>query len=323
MRRAAQLTTIVAAAALLIVPGSPAQAYVSQVDVSPTTITDSSTGEGSIAATMHLSMQAGEARNLRAELVMGNARAEGQPSPVAAAQKITCEPAGGATLPGEQIWNTRNLLADEPDVTLMTRMLFVAPAAGSYDCHLRVYLNNELSHGRETAAMRGGFLGDVSGAIPADRTARLIRSGSDATYFALGAPVRQLHHVAGYTPPVGATSFRVVGDLQTSSCYGNGGNACPTATYPAGAAAKIYTRVVATPSIPSASCTSQASAPRSVTVSKQVHHLRIHNELLVTLPSSGCGTWTLNVVARDDGGSLPFVVHTGDGPYTTVYARPA
>ena len=316
--------TVAVVAALLVVPGGAAHAYVTQVHVTPTTITDGGTGEGSIAATLRLTMQSGEARNLRGELVMGDARADGQPSPVAAAQKITCEPVGGGTLPGGEIWNTRNLLAGDPDVTLMTRLLFVAPSAGSYDCHLRVYLNDGYAVGRETAAMRGGFLGDIDGAIPAARTAQLIRSGPGDAFFELDAPVRQLHHVAGYTPPPGATSFRVVGDIQTTSCYGDGGNACPRRTYPpSGTAARVYTRVAATPSVTSAQCTSQASAAKSVTVTKGVHHLRVHNELTVTLPSSGCGTWTLNVVARDDGGSLPFVVHTGSGPYTVVYARPA
>lgn len=308
----------------VLVPGSPAQAYVTTVSVTPTTITDSAGGPGSIAATLRLSMRAGEARNLRAELVLGNPQADGRPNGVAAAQRIACRVAGAPYAQTDpQIWNTRNVWPADGDTTLMVRMLFIAPATATYDCDLRVYLNDNYAPGRETVAMKGGFIGDIDGALSG--VAQRLRDTASPTtrYFPLGGASSQLYHLS-YAPPAGTTSFRVIGDLQTTSCYGTGGNTCAQwgGPFPTAGSARVYSRVVATPSVTTGGCASVASTPKTTTVTIPTHHLRIHHEITVGQPAAGCGTWTLDLVARDDGGQLPFVANIGD-PYTVVYARPS
>lgn len=324
--RALQATAVAAATIVAVLPGTSAQAYVAKVDVNPTTIVAYDPTRYSVAATLPLgAMSAGEARNLRAELVMGDPSSDSEGDAVATGQQIRCQHADGSALATpQQVWNTRNLWASDGTITLMARMLFIAPAAGSYRCQLVVYLLEGYGQGAESAAMLGGFLGDIDGPIN-EPTKQLISSPLADPFFPLGGASQQLHHVTGYLPAAGATSFKVVGELAVSSCYGAGGNACQQhgSSFPGrdGNSAQVYGRVAATPSSSAPGCVSQASSPRTVEVSGRTHHLRIPHELIVTVPTSGCGTWTLNLVARDNGGTLPFVAHV-NGYYSTVYARP-
>lgn len=324
--RALQATVVAATAVIAVAPGTAAQAYVAKVDVNPTTIVAQDPTRLSLAATLPLgAMLAGEARNLRAELVMGSPSSDSEGDGVALGQQIRCQHADGSALPvPQQVWNTRNLWAADGTVTLMARMLFIAPAAGSYRCQLFVYLLEGYGAGAESAAMLGGFIGDIDGPINGP-TKQLIASAQPDLFFPLDGASRQLHHVTDYTPPAGATSFKAVGELAVSSCYGTGGNACQQFgnSFPGkdGNSAQVYGRIAATPSSSAPGCVAQASSPRTVGVSGRTHHLRIPHELIVTLPASGCGTWTINLVARDNGGTLPFVAHVKEY-YSTVYARP-
>jgi hypothetical protein len=316
----------VAALALAVVPVTLARAYVSVAYVTPTTMTDNSTGEGSVRATLGLgNMTTGEVHNLRSEIVVGNPRANGSPARVAVGHKITCQPVGGSTITnGGEIWNGQNLLANTADVTLTVRMLFIAPAAGYYECLLRAYLNDGLSPGDETASLKSGFIGDVDGAISPSASKQRIAATSENIFMGLGSSGQQINHLTNYSPPAGATSFDAVGDLYVTSCYGTdpGGSHCPAGTYPSSGTAQVYSRVVATPGSTASGCVAQATAPTTVPVTSSVHHYRILHKEIVTLPSSGCGTWTINIFARDGGGTLPFVVNTKQ-PYTVTYARPS
>lgn len=324
--RALQATVLAAATVIAVIPGTAAQAYVARVDVNPTTIVAQKPTRLSLAATLPLgAMLAGEARNLRAELVMGSPSSDSAGEAVATGQQIRCQHADGSALPEpQQVWNTRNLWEADGTITLMARMLFIAPAAGSYRCQLFVYLLEGYGAGAESAAMLGGFIGDIDGPIH-EPTQQLIRSGLPDPFFPLGGASQQLHHLTGYLPPAGATSFKAVGELAVTSCYDTGGNACRQhgSSFPGrdGNAAQVYSRIAATPSSSAPGCVAQASPPRTVAVSGRTHHLRIPHDLIVTLPASGCGTWTVNLVARDNGGTLPFVAHVMDY-YSTVYARP-
>ena len=302
-----------------LTPASPAGAYVAQDFVEPATLVDTD-GEGIVRASLRLSMAAGEARNLRGEVLVGNGRDDGQPQRVAVGQKIKCYAAGTTTLVG-QIWNSRNLLADLQYETLMARFLFVAPAAGDFDCQMLVYLNDGLAPGRETARLSSGFLGDIWGPMPAGTYVQLL-TGAPDTVLQRGGAGRQLHALT-FTPPAGTTTFQVTGDIYVSSCYGGPGT-CPSGqTYPpAPGTAQVYSRVVATPTSTAPGCAGVASPATVSPVTSGVHHLRIHPQTTVTLPATGGGSWRLNLFAREDGGSLPFVVHTA-GPYTAVYARVA
>jgi hypothetical protein len=318
--RSAVVAVAVAAGSLFgLTPASPASAYVAQDFVEPVTLVDSN-GENTIHASLRLRMAAGEARNLRGEIVIGDGRDDGQPQRVAIGQKIMCYRAGTTTLV-DQIWNSQNLLADLRYETMVARFLFIAPTAGDYDCHMRVYINDGLAPGRETARLRSGFLGDIWGPMPAGTYAQLLAGARDTVLQRSGAG--QHLHALTYTPPAGTTTFQVTGDIYVSSCY-DGPGTCPSGqTYPPRpGTAQVYSRVVATPSSTSPGCSDVASPATVSPVTSDVHHLRIRHQATVTLPATGCGSWRLSLFARENGGSLPFVVHTFR-QYSVVYARVA
>jgi hypothetical protein len=311
---------------LLAVPVAHADTV--PADPVPSRLRQHAGGDGKVWATLPLpGLAAGEVRNIHSEIVVGDSRADGSPARVAVIHRITCQRVGGATIPDMSIVSSRNLLPGAGKVTLMLRLLVTAPHAGDFECRLRAYTLDGLSIGDETAMLYSGFVRDLDGPLDPAGSAQIIPRNPDKrnheSFFDLDAPGKQLNHLYGYTPPAGATSFVAVGDLLVTSCYGNGGNACPIRSYPpVSGTARVYSRVVATPSSDAPGCVSQASAPTTAGVSGPVHHFRKSHTLTVTLPATGCGTWTINIFARDDGGTLPFVVHL-DGGYTVTYARPA
>lgn len=308
-----------------LISASPAHAYVKIAHVTPTTMVESPGGEGSVRATLRLgTVAAGVSHNLRSEVVVGNGRNDGAPSRVAVGHKVTCQPVGGTTLPNTStqhghVWSGQNLLAGAADVRLIVRMLFKPAVTGEYECLLRVYLNDGLAAGYETASLRSGFIADIDGPIGPTGVAQVFGPRT-STFFAVGGAGKQLHKVVGYAPAPGATSFLATADIYATSCYGDGGNACPDGNYPSNGTAVVRYRMVATPTSTAPGCVAQATPPATVDVSGALHHKRIHQQLTVTLPASGCGTWTVNAFVRADGGTLPFVIH-GD-PYSLTYVRP-
>ncbi len=293
----------------LLLLAAPAVAYTQLVNAVPTTMTELPAGqEGTVRAVMRLSgLAAGEVHNLRSEITVGYPNGR-----IAVGHKITCQPVGGSTQ--QQVWSGRNLLVGETSVTLVVRMLFIAPAPGDYDCYLRAYVQT-LGTTPAQASLRSGFIGDIRGAI-AGPVAQLISDESSNRFFDNGSS-QQFNIIPAYQPPDWATSLNVVGDVYITSCYGTGGNACPPGSYPASGSAVAYTRVVATPS--SASCAAVASPPITSTVSSQIHHLRVNQQISVPT-SPACGTWRINIYTRHVDG-LPFVVNT-EGPYTYTYVTP-
>jgi hypothetical protein len=304
---------------LPVLTAAPAGADETVVTVGPLTVTELTGGEGHVLARLRLgTVAAGVSHNLRSEIVVGDGRADGAPSRVAVGHKITCQPVGGTTLSRGQVWNGQNILANAPDSRLSVRMLFTPAVTGEYECLLRVYLNNGLAIGYETAELRTGFLADVDGPVGPAAVAQVY--GSATTFFALGSPGQQSQHVSGYRPLAGARSFFAVGDMYVTSCYGTGGNACPAGTYPTAGAALVRHRLVATPSVLGGGCVAQATPSTYVSVSRWVHHQRISQELTVSMPAGGCGTWTVNTYVQSSGGELPFVIH--GSPYSLTYVRP-
>jgi hypothetical protein len=309
-------------------PAALANAYTAVAYAKATTMLDNEQPDMVRAVLPLTNMDTGEVHNLRSEIVAGNSRSDKgngpQPARVALSAKMTCGPSGGTTR--TKIQNTQNLLANAADVKIILRVLFTAPTAGDYECQLRVNVLSGLSLGTEQADLRStSFIGDINGAIGPAGTAQIISHDPDEynnnSYLALGAPGRQLSKLTDYTPAVGATSFDAVADYEVTSCYGNTANSCPQQSYPASGTARVYHRIVATPSSTASGCVAQASTATTVGVSNNLHHYRINEKMTVTLPASGCGTWTINIFVRDDGGTLPFVVNMYS-PYTVTYARP-
>ncbi|GGK00914.1 hypothetical protein GCM10010123_33590 [Pilimelia anulata] len=328
-RRAAAIGALLTALSPIAVP-APALAdavpdYVAISRATPTTMPENPPGsEGAIRATLKFrGLAAGDTRNLRAEAVVGNSRVNGEPGRVSVSMKITCNKIGGSTLPTADVWpGGPNLLRGGPDKTLMGRILFRAPEAGDYECHERVYVGRDLSDGEETAALVSGFLGDISGPIDPAHSRQVVSDTPANLYFDNGKDA-QVNVLSGYRTAANATSFVAVSDIYTTSCYQKD-NHCPTGNPDSSGTdtARIYARLVATPSVTTGSCAVQATNPTTTSVSRSVHHTRITQALVVNLPAAGCGTWTINSYVKDDGGKLPFVVNTAN-PYTVTYARPA
>lgn len=323
---------IVCATALLVsalFPTMPVHAYTSTSYASATAMRDSDPYDMVRAILPLPGMAAGEVHNFRSEIVAGNSRADDgggfQPARVALSTKMTCGPTDGTTQ--TKIQNTQNLLANASDTKVILRVLFTAPTAGDYECQLRVNVLDGLSLGVEQADLRSTtFVGDINGPIGPAGTAQVISHDPDErntnSYLALGAPGLPLNRLTDYAPPAGATAFDAIADYEVTSCYSGSTKSCPALTYPAQGTARVYHRIVATPSSTASGCVAQASTPTTVGVSHELHHYRINEKIRVTLPSSGCGTWVINLYVRDDGGTLPFVVNTYS-PYTVTYARPA
>jgi hypothetical protein len=313
---------------LLLLPfvhATPAYAYDLIANATPVTMVDSPAGEGTVRATLRLGVvTAGTYRNLRSEIVVGNARAANAPGKVAIGHKITCQRVGGSTLPNTamqqaHIWNSQNLLPGDSDKKMVIRMLFKPAVTGEYDCLLRAYINDGLSSGAETASLRSGFVGQIDGTIGPEAVAQVFGPVGES-FFTVGGAGRQLHAVDAYVPAPEATSFLATADVYATSCYGTGGNACPQGNYPTSGTAKVRHRLVATPSSTASGCITQMTPSETTDVTKDVHHLRIMQEITVTQPTNGCGTWRVNAFVQADGGNLPFVIH--GAPYSATYVRP-
>ncbi len=320
------LLTLLSTAILFPLLSAPtAAAYVKVAYATPVTMSESPGGEGQIRARLQLgTVAAGVSHNLRSEVVVGNGRNDGAPSRIAVGHKITCQAVGGTTLPNTgsqhgQVWSGQNLLEGAADVKLTVRMLFKPAVTGNYECLLRVYLNDGLATGYETASLRSGFVADIDGPIGPAGVAQVFGSGG-SNYFAVGGAGKQLHVVPAYAPLPGARSFLATSDMYATSCYGTGGNACPDGSYPGSGTATVRYRIVATPSSTAAGCVAQATPSAVVDVDRYVHHRRISQQLTVTQPAGGCGTWKVNAYVQSAGGNLPFVIH--GNPYSMTYVRP-
>ncbi|RSM80551.1 hypothetical protein DL991_10575 [Amycolatopsis sp. WAC 01375] len=326
-------TFLATLSALLLVPvlAGTAHAYDKIAEAAPVTMVESPGGEGEVRARLVLgTVTAGTSHNLRSEIEVGDGRVDGAVSAIAIGHKITCQPVGGTTLPNTaaqhgQIWSGQNLLHGGR-VTLVVRMLFKPATTGNYECLLRAYVLNGYAAGqpgqpgRETARLYSGFIGDIDGAIGPEGFAQTFGS-SQNTFLGMDAPGKQVNPV-DYIPLPGATRFLATADLFATSCYGEGGNACPDGTtYPGKAnTAMVRFRTVATPSSAAPGCVAQATPSETAAVSGNLHHLRLLGQLTVTQPASGCGTWRINAFVQDNGGTLPFVIH--GNPYSVTYARP-
>ena len=153
-----------ALALVLLAQVAVAQAYVSvayaqrglvMTERPPTSI-------GEVRATLTLTLVANEARLLQAE----SKTYAGYPDRNAIGQKITCERADGTIV--RESWTGTNLLTRNGLTPLVNRLLFVAPAAGTYYCRLRVYVNSRYPEpGRAT--LYSGFVGDKFGTLTTQR----------------------------------------------------------------------------------------------------------------------------------------------------------
>lgn len=317
--------------ALLVIVGTvsavptPASAYVRVANAQPTTM-GSNWGdpEGTVRAVLPMGeVRAGQTRNLRSEIVVGEGRSAGVLKKVMIGHKITCQPVGGSTLPNSLsqhgfIWSGQNLAPGGADLTLVVRFLFTPAQTGNYECLLRAYVQDFDANPDTlaTAKLRSGFIGDVDGDNPTSTVSD--RFMTDRSYIPIGA-ARTAAQTINYTPVAGATSFFAFGDLYVTTCY-NGPiqGRCGDAAWPLGTARVSY-QLVATPEHTTSGCVTQSTPVSQTDVNYVTHHQRLFQKLTVTVPAGGCGVWTIRKMVGSAGGDNPFELESGS--YNTLFAR--
>ena len=258
-------------------------------------------------------MRAGEVHELRADSAIGYSA----PDRNFIGQKITCEDAGGRIV--QQMWNGQNLLKGAVEAKLASRMLFVAPVAGSYDCRLRVYARTHTVN-PAIALLRSGSITDLTGDLGDVATVGRAPYWSPSAYFQKGTPTQTVQEVLSYQPPPGTRRLVVTGDAYVTVCYGSGGSTCPIGVrYPSSGESLIRHSLVAIPG--NIDCPTVRSTPRTEHLTSAVHHQRYMDAVTVTMPTGvDCGPWRAVILVSHAGG-IPFVVH--NGVYSTAYITPS
>ncbi|WP_101394836.1 hypothetical protein [Phycicoccus duodecadis] len=275
-----------------------------------TTMTESPPGSiGSVRATLVLeNLAAGDVRLLRAQSVTYR----GTPDRNALAQKITCEKPDGTIV--SESWTGTNLLAVNGLQPLAQRLLFVAPAAGTYYCRERIYVNSHYAQPAR-ATLYSAFVGDVAGPVAAEkvipatplRGAVVFFSGTDTT-------AHRVLPISRYLPPAGATRLQVRNDVFFTNCYGSGGAGCPRGSFPPSGKSTYTHQAFLVPSSPACPVASTTRVTR--TFDYLLHHQGGSLDVVAPLPAGGCGSWSSYVVVRRVSG-LPFVVQLY--PYSQAF----
>lgn len=258
------------------------------------------TSIGEVRATLVMNLRANEAGFLQAE----SETYQGYPDRNAIGQKITCERPDGTIV--RESWTGTNLLARDGLTPLVNRLLFVAPATGTYYCRLRVYVNSHYAQpGR--AVLHSGFVGDRFGTLTTPRLG-LSRVMTGATLFPAGdGTVRRVVPIFRYLPPEGATKIDARADVYLTNCYGPGGAGCPRGSFPTSGSSTYAIQGFLVPTNPA--CKTVATARWVRTFDYLKHHIGNTVDMSAQLPTGvSCGSWTTYTQVQWLSG-LPFVVH--------------
>lgn len=299
-RRALVLT--VALAIVLALQAAVAEAYVRVAYAQRGLVMTErpATSIGEVRATLTLTLRANEARLLQAE----SKTYQGTPDRNALGQKITCEGSDGRIV--KESWTGTNLLARDGMTHLVNRLLFVAPAAGTYDCRLRIYVNSHFAQPAK-ATLYSGFVGDKFGTLTTQRlgVSRVIWG---ATFFPSGdRTVRRVVPIFRYLPPPGAKKVTARADVYLTNCYGPGGAGCPRGSFPTSGSTTYAIQGFLVPSNPACQTVASTRWVRSFDYLK--HHIGNIVDMQADLPPGvNCGSWTTYTQVQWLSG-LPFVVH--------------
>jgi hypothetical protein len=291
------------ALASLVLVAQPANAYV-EVVYAPRGIwmyERENTHPGEVRATLVLeNLRAGEARLLRGESKVS----QGTPDRNAVGQKITCGRRAGPS--AQETWGGTNLLARNGVTTIVVRQLFVAPAAGTWVCRLRIYTDTHYPAIPSRTRLEGAFLGDVLGPVPVGAWAVSSRGGGAVFFPATDTTTRTAIQIAGHRPPAGSTRVTARSDVFMTNCYGGGGAGCPLGSFPPSGSTTYSVQATLQPSNPA--CTGRSTPVLVRTFDHLTHHTGQTLDVVVSLPPGvDCGTWTSRVTARRVSG-LPFVI---------------
>lgn len=267
---------------------------------------------GAVRATLVLeNLAAGEVRLLRAESVTYG----GTPDRNALGQKITCEKPDGTIV--SESWTGTNLLAKNGRQPLAQRLLFVAPAAGTYLCRERIYVDSHFAQPAR-ATLYSAFVGDVAGPVTAEKVIPATpRRGATVFFSASDTTAHKVLPISRYVPPAGATKLQVRSDVFLTNCYGPGGAGCPRGSFPSSGSSTYTIQAFLVPSSPSCPIASTARSTRSFDY--LLHHQGGSIDVVAPLPAGGCGSWSSYVVVRRVSG-LPFVVQLHPYSQSFMYA---
>lgn len=298
-RRVLAVTTALVA---VVLAAQPAEAYVEIAHAPPGTwMYERLDGPGEVRATLTLeNLRAGEARLLRSESKVSH----GTPDRNAVGQKITCGRRAGPSV--QETWGGTNLMARDGVTTIVVRQLFVAPAAGTWVCRLRVYTNSHSATIPARVRLESAFLGDVRGPVAVGDWALSTRTGGAVFFPASDTTERTAVQVNGFRAPPGATRLTARSDIFLTNCYGFGGAGCPRGTFPV-AGSTTYS-LQASLRATNRACVGKTSSVLVRTFDHLTHHTGVVLDLAVALPAGvDCGAWTSRVTGRRVSG-LPFVV---------------
>jgi hypothetical protein len=255
---------------------------------------------GEVRATLVMDLRANEAGLIQAESQIY----QGYPDRNAIGQKITSERADGTIV--RESWTGTNLLAHEGLTPLVNRLLFVAPASGTYYCRLRVYVNSHYAQpGR--AVLFSGLVGDKFGTLTSQQLA-LSGVMRGVTLFPAGdRTVRRVVPILRYLPPAGATKIEARADVYLTNCYGPGGAGCPLGSFPTSGSSTYAVQGFLVPTSPA--CKTVATTRWVRTFDYLKHHIGNNVDISAPIPAGvNCGSWSTYTQVEWLSG-LPFVVH--------------
>lgn len=267
---------------------------------------------GAVRATLVLeNLAAGDVRLLRAESVTYR----GTPDRNALGQKITCEKPDGTIV--AESWTGTNLLAANGRQPLAQRLLFVAPAAGSYYCRERIYVDSHYAQPAR-ATLYSAFVGDVAGPVAAEKVIPATQRRGAVDFFSgTDTTAHRVLPISRYAPPARATKLQVRSDVFLTNCYGPGGAGCPRGSFPTSGKSTYTIQAFLVPSSPACPVASTARVTRSFDY--LLHHQGGSIDVVAPIPAGGCGSWSSYVIVRRVSG-LPFVVQFYPYSQSFMYA---
>jgi hypothetical protein len=263
---------------------------------------------------LSVTVEAGATRLVSSNLVVGGAG-----ELTAVSHLVYCRRVGSSTVT-ERIVTGQNVLR-ATKVTLLTRALVTAPAAGALGCRLyAIFINHTSTRIWGTiSVLAGTSLQRLT--APVHSSAQAWQSGQvlvNTEYRA--APVR-------FTPAAGARSIQAFGDVNVTVCYdGSAGTCLGAGSRRSAARAYVGTQfVVRQLHADGAICRSYSSGPLvGTSISSTIHHFKINKSIANIPVTSSCTSRAflayMRVTANRSANSI--LVEPNHQSETALYVRP-
>lgn len=263
---------------------------------------------------LSVTVPAGDTELVSSHLVVGSAG-----ELTAVSHLVYCRRVGSNTLI-ERIATGQNVLP-ATKVTLLTRALVTAPAAGGLTCRLyAIFINHTSTRGWGTITVLAGTgLQRATAPIPSAAQAWQLSQALVNTQY-LAAPVR-------FTPVAGARSIQVFGDVNVTVCYYSSGGTCLGAGSRRSASSAYVGTQLAVQQLQAdgATChTFYNGPPAGARISSTIHHFKL-NLSIVNIPvSSSCTsrTFIAYVCVTANRGANSIIVEPNHQSETALYVLP-